>query len=173
MRPVTDRFARSFAEAEGLIGHEMRLMYSFTSAGGDYFFGTVALRAGLSQRVMYMVSAVKICAGRSYAVKPNAVCLQPSSWRMTLGGWHGRDMGFVGAGRNDTNAHADHVEERRQQPHLWGRAVGVAAGLDVVADEAVPVPPGVGGVVDGQQARAMRRSAVGGPDGLRRTFVTW
>ena len=70
----------------------------------------------------------------------------------------------------ETAADADPVTECYQKPHLWGGAVGVAAGLDVVAEEAVPVPPGGGGVVDGEQARAVRRRAVGGPDRLQRRF---
>ncbi len=40
------------------------MYYSAASVDDVYFLGTVALRAGLSQRVMYMVSDVKICAGR-------------------------------------------------------------------------------------------------------------
>ena len=56
---------------------------SATSVGGVYFLGTVALRAGLSQRVMYMVSAVKICAGGSHTIRPHSFCLRTNSRSMT------------------------------------------------------------------------------------------
>ena len=78
-------------------------------------------------------------------------------------------MGFAGAGWEDTDADADPVKETTSAAHLWGCAVSVAAGLDVVADEAVPVPPSAGAVVDGEQAGSVRRRAVGGPDRLRRS----
>ncbi len=68
------------------------------SAGGVYFLGTVALRAGLSQRVMLMVSAVKICAGRSCAIKSLSFCLWLNSRGTTPGEGANMTLGWVGAG---------------------------------------------------------------------------
>ncbi len=71
MAPLHWLLCTVFAKPEGCLNP----MYPSASVEGVYFLGTVALRAGLSQRVMYMVSAVKICEGRSCAINPHDCCL--------------------------------------------------------------------------------------------------
>ena len=55
----------------------------------------------------------------------------------------------------------------KEMSHL-GAIIEIAGGVDVVAHEAVPLPRRAVGVVDGEQARAVRRRAVGRPQRLQR-----
>ena len=119
-----------------------RLKRPWSACRSEHFYFE-ALIGVLSQRVMKTVSAVKICAS-------------------------GRHVSCMTFGARTASVSRDNTTQtERPQAYLWGGAVGVAGGIDVVADEAVPVPAGVGLVVDGQQARAVGGRAVGGPDWLR------